>query len=64
MSTEVQHLLESFAALPEPDRHELASAILRWTVNTDHPALSDDELIRAADSVFVALDQQEELQSA
>jgi hypothetical protein len=60
MSTAVQHLLESFEALPEEDKHELASAILRWSTTTDHPALTDDELARTADAIFVALDQHED----
>lgn len=60
MSAAVQHLLESFEALPELEKHELASAIIRWSARTDHAPLTDDELVRAADIVFVALDQQEE----
>jgi len=60
VSTAVQHLLDSFKALSDSDKHELASAILRWSTLSDHPALTDDELVRAADSVFRALDEQEE----
>ena len=60
MSNAVQNLLDSFAALPEPEKHELASAILRWSTHCEGPALTDDELIRSADDIFVALDEQEE----
>ncbi len=59
MSTAVQHFLESFQALPEPDQHELASAILRWSARSDHAALTDEELVRAADAVFLGLDEEE-----
>ena len=60
MTATVQQLLRSFEALPEPEKHELASEILRWSIRTDHPALTDDELVRTADAVFVALDEREE----
>ncbi len=60
MSATVQQLLRSFEALPEPEKHELASEILRWSIQADHPALTDDELVRTADTVFVALDEREE----
>lgn len=60
MSATVQELLRSFEALPEPDKHELASAILRWSIGSGHPPLGDDELVRTADAIFVALDEREE----
>ena len=60
MSTSVQHLLETFETLPEPEKHELASEILRWSAHAAHPALADDELVRAADEIFVSLDQHED----
>jgi len=60
MTTAVRQLLDTFAALPEPQKHELASEILRWSARSDHPVLTDDELLGAADGVFVALDRQEE----
>ena len=60
MTTAVRDLLQSFAALPDPEKHELASEILRWSARTAHPALEDDELLGAADGIFLALDQQEE----
>jgi len=60
MTTAVRHLLDSFAALPEPQKHELASEILRWSARSEHPAVTDDELLGAADGVFIALDRQEE----
>jgi hypothetical protein len=60
MSTNVQHLLETFETLPEPEKHELASEILRWSAHAAHPNLSDDEFVRAADEVFVDLDRRED----
>ena len=60
MSATVQELFRSFEALPESEKHELASAILRWSGQADHPPLTDDELVRAADALFVTLDEREE----
>ncbi len=60
MTTSVQHFLETFETLPEPEKHELASEILRWSAQAAHPDLTDDELVRAAEDVFVSLDQREE----
>ena len=59
MSATVQELLRSFETLPDPEKHELASAILRWSSQADHPLLTEDELVRTADAVFAALDERE-----
>ena len=59
MTAAVADLLRSFEALSELDKHDLASAVLRWSLDADHPPLTDDELVQAAASVFVELDRQE-----
>ncbi len=52
-------LIDSFKSLPEVEKHQVASEILRWSRTADHPPLSEEELIAAADDVFQALDQEE-----
>ncbi len=59
MSAVLQDILRAFQDLPEAEKHELASAILRWEASADHLPLTDDELVRGADAVFLALDRDE-----
>lgn len=59
MSAVLEDLLRAFRDLPEAEKHELASAILRWEVFADHPPLTDDELVAGADAIFLALDRDE-----
>lgn len=59
MSAVVESLLRAFQDLPEADKHELASRILRWEVSAEHPPLADEELVLGAEAVFLALDRAE-----
>jgi hypothetical protein len=59
MNVTVESLLSSFHSLPDHQKHELASEILRWSMTADNPPLQDDELVQAADEVFCALDEDE-----
>jgi hypothetical protein len=59
MSATAEKLLDSFQALPEDQKHRVASEILRWSVLTDHPPLQDEELVAAADAVFLELEADE-----
>ena len=60
MSATIESLLDSFYTLPEEQKHLLASEILRWSRQADHPPLHDEELAVAADEIFCALDQDEQ----
>jgi hypothetical protein len=59
MSTSAQNLIESFDKLPESEKQEVASVILRRTINFDMPALSDEELVLSAEEIFLELDRRE-----
>lgn len=59
MSPAVQNLIESFDHLPETDKRTAASEILRRSVTLDLPPLSDEELVSAAEMVFLELDREE-----
>jgi hypothetical protein len=61
VSTTIDTLLETFKSLPEEQKHQLASEVLRWSREADHPPLGEDELALAADDVFAALDDDERL---
>jgi hypothetical protein len=60
MSAVLENLLRAFQDLPEVEKHELASQILRWEASSDHLPLTDEELVSRAEAVFLALDRAEE----
>jgi hypothetical protein len=60
MSAVVDNLLRAFQDLPEAEKHELASRILRWEASADHLPMTDEELVSGAEAVFLALDRAEE----
>jgi hypothetical protein len=59
MSIAAEQLLKEFESLPDSDKHEVASEILRRVFKIDYTPLSDDELILNAEAVFLELDQRE-----
>jgi hypothetical protein len=60
MSTSARDILRSFDLLPEPEKQEVATEILRRTLNLRLPPLSDEELILSAEEVFLELDRNEQ----
>ena len=59
MTTNVRQLLESFDRLPEPDKREAASEILRRSLELDTPVLDDQALVENAEAIFLQLDKQD-----
>jgi len=59
MSISSEQLLKEFESLPDSDKHEVASEILRRVLNIDYSPLSDDDLVQNAETVFLELDQRE-----
>ena len=57
--TKVEELLNSFEKLPEAEKRELASEIIKRSFAFDLPQLSDDSLLLAADQVLLQLDKDE-----
>lgn len=60
MTTTAENLISVFDALPEPEKHEVATVILRRTLDFDYPPLTDEELTLNAEQLFLELDRQEE----
>ncbi|MGA2616808.1 MAG: hypothetical protein ABSF26_04305 [Thermoguttaceae bacterium] len=52
-------MLHTFDLLPEGDKRELASEILRRTLTLDVAALSDEQLLSVAEEIFLQLDRSE-----
>ena len=57
MTSRVKDLLDHFDRLNEVEKKEAAAEILRRSAQAG--ALTDDELIQNAESLFLALDKQE-----
>ena len=59
MSTDSQQLLSSFDALPLVEQREVVAELLRKAADWETPPLTDDELARMADEVFLEMDRRE-----
>lgn len=60
MTRAARQIIETFEALPEPDRKAVAVEILRQTLDESYSTLEDTDLILAADQVFLELDRRED----
>jgi hypothetical protein len=59
MGTPAENLINTFDGLPEPEKREVAAAILRRTAEMEFGSLSDDELVINAEETFLELDRRE-----
>ena len=59
MSNTARQLIASFEALPEQEKHEVLSQLLRRLMDTPYASPTDDELTHVADLVFQEYDRRE-----
>lgn len=59
MSEAAQRFLRSFEALPQNDQHDVLVSLLRLPIEADYGAPSDEELVAAADAVFLDIEKAE-----
>lgn len=59
MTRAAQKVLDTFETLPEEDKKEIATEILRRTSAEDYGDFDDSALTLAADQVFLELDRRE-----
>lgn len=59
MGTPAENVIATFEQLPDPEKREVAAAILRRTAEMEFPFLSDDELVLSAEETFLELDRRE-----
>jgi hypothetical protein len=59
MTTETQHLLDSFDLLSEAEKQIVICELLRRMRDFDLPALSDEELVANAEDLFLELNRRE-----
>ena len=62
MSTTANEILESFDHLADDEKRVVASEIIRRTIELELPALTDEELVLNAETLFLELDQRESTQ--
>ena len=51
-----KRLLDMLDTLPEIERHEVFREVLRRAALSEHESPSDDDLVAAAEKVFLSLD--------
>jgi hypothetical protein len=59
MGTPAENLIATFEQLPDAEKQEVASAILRRTLQIEFPSVSDAELVLSAEETFLELDRRE-----
>ncbi|MGD0347358.1 MAG: hypothetical protein ABSA85_11410 [Terracidiphilus sp.] len=60
MVAAAQKFLEAFETLPQPAKREVLDEILRLAALEHHGLPSDEELVAAADDLFLQMDRDEE----
>jgi hypothetical protein len=59
MTAEAKHIVDDFQALPDTAKREVLAELVRISGRIDYPNVSDDELLSAANDVFLAYDERE-----
>jgi len=59
VTTRVQQILQSFEHLSEEDKRQILRELLRRSVTLDAPPLSEEQLVRAAEDLFLQVDRSE-----
>ena len=61
MTKSVEELLKSYELLPDEEKRQVASEIIKRSLVFDLPQLSDEELVFNAEQIFLRLDTAEPL---
>jgi hypothetical protein len=54
-----KHIVEDFEALPDPEKREVLSNLLRLSRGISYSETTEEELLAAADGVFLEYDRAE-----
>ena len=60
MTQATKKLLDEFESLSESDRSELVAELARRVAHSPHDAPRDEDLVAAADRLFIELDRREQ----
>ena len=59
MTSTGKHVVDDFEALPDGEKREVLVRILTISKDIDYPEIGDEELLAAADQVFLDYDRRE-----
>lgn len=59
MTAQAKHIIEDFGTLPDQEKREVLAQLIRMARHIDYPPVTDDELLSAADEVFLEYDRRE-----
>ena len=59
MTVTVQNMIQSFERLSDAEKREVATEILRRSLQFDFPPLTDGEFVLSAEELFLDLDKRE-----
>ena len=59
MTAEAKRIVEDFRTLSDPAKREVLAELLRMSRNLDYSDIGDDEMLSAADEVFLLYDRGE-----
>jgi hypothetical protein len=59
VTAETKHLIEDFEKLPDAAKREVLSELLHAARSLEYPAISEDEIVSAANAVFLEFDRRE-----
>ena len=59
MTNTARQLIDAFETLPETEKHEVVSELLRRLLASPYPSPSEEGLTQAADAVFEEYDRRE-----
>ncbi len=59
MTRGAKTVLDAFEQLPPDEREEVVAELLRRAAASTHESATDEELLGAADAIFLDLDQRE-----
>lgn len=59
MTTNARRVLEEFDELGEAEQHEVLIKLLRKSIKSPYPSLTDAEFTGVADEIFLELDRSE-----
>jgi hypothetical protein len=60
MTAEAKHIVDDFRALSDAAKREVLAELVRISSRIEYPEMSDDELLGAADYVFLTYDKRED----
>jgi NADH:ubiquinone oxidoreductase subunit E len=59
VTAEAKHLIEDFEKLPDAEKREVLSELLHVAQRLEYPTISEDEIVSAANAVFLEYDRRE-----